>query len=189
LIGEGALAGTAAAVFDAVGDLYGALPGEIIGSAAIAFAGSGELTGAAALGGTCSLTFAASGDLTDASAVAPEQSGGRQRRRIKPEQLPPIRAELYFLQPWQEFEGRAEVSSVAELWIEQVPGAIVNATAESSDDVVLAVEQGLADFAADLAARAIRQAAAPIAPVFEPVRGRASFEQSVQEFEAMASIE
>jgi hypothetical protein len=119
--------------------------------------------------------------------VQPERPQGsvrRGRRRIKPEELPPVEFDLLLMQPSQDFSAKFEVS--AEFYIGLVDQEFRGDTFAAfavSDDIEIAVKQEWQEFAARIFGGALKAAPVRVAAVHKTARAQLELRQAGAEVE------
>lgn len=111
-----------------------------------------------------------------------------RRRRIRPEELEPIRVDGFFLQPWQEARGTVEVSDAVDAFIEQAYSGILNGWAETGDEALGMFEQPASEVLADMRSVPLQKDRPAFVPVFAPARIAGRFEQPPHELEATVEV-
>ena len=132
-------------------------------------------------GQDCALT------LTTPQEGGPFRKLERKRRKLRPEDLPPMEVEVDFLQPWQTCAATVEV--IDELAIEaEQEGALLNSNAESSDEVTIEVQQEVAALLASFAAVPLKSAAPRAMPKTETARVRVALNQPAHRLNATVEV-
>lgn len=121
----------------------------------------------------------------------PPQEGGvdpRARRRIRPQDLSPVKIEAFFLQPWQQVSGRVEVSDQVFGTFEADP-ILLAATVETSTDVAGTLKGDAGGLQGGLFAGAMRKDAPRVIVVRPEGRAQGSFEQPAPDLSGSIDVQ